>query len=205
MDSSEVLQLLAHNIEHPKLVEFLAQYQMSESFADRGWHHYQNPDKTLQLDFCSCTPKAFNKDYMQPVIDRFGNPVRFDKDLKRKERLFLTLVTFSQGFTGALPFNLSLNMDEASISETLQAAPIEIIDPIICGDDSAREIDYHICPYMLNFCTKEGEQEFVLMGFTWDWQVEVYNLYEQYPRYGKRKKKTRTYKEWRLEQQQNNG
>jgi len=47
MDSSQVLQLLAHNIDHPNVRDFLAQQQIGKYYAEAGWHHYQNPDKTL--------------------------------------------------------------------------------------------------------------------------------------------------------------
>jgi len=200
MDSSQVLQLLAHNIEHPKVLDFLSRYPMSEYYTEDGWHHYQNSDKTLQLDFCSCTPKAFNKNHMQPLIDRFGNPLALDENPKGKDRLFFAGVGFHPGFEGALPFDLTLDMDKDSVTQTLQTAPIEITSPIQMTEYSISGIQYHICPYILDIAYKNGELLHVYFSFTQDWQVEIHNLYEQYPDYGQRKSKTQRYKFWRSEQ-----
>jgi len=200
MDSSQVLQLFAHNIEHPNLRGFLVQHQMSEYYAEDGWHHYQNPDKTLQLDFCSCTPKTFNKNYMQPLIDRFGNPLALDENLKGKDRLFLASVGFYPEFSGALPFDLTLDMDKDSLTQTLQTAPIEITNPVQMTEYSISGITYHICPHSLDIVYKNDELSHFYFSFTQDWQVEIHNLYEQYPNYGQRKSKTQLYKFWRSEQ-----
>jgi len=57
---------------------------------------------------------------MQPLIDRFGNPLALDENLKGKDRLFLASVGFHPGFNGTLPFDLTLDMDDVEIAQMLQ-------------------------------------------------------------------------------------
>jgi len=186
MDSSEVLQLLAHSIKHPKVVDFFAQYKLKyiPESGERGQFAYQNSEKTLQLTFWACAPKSFREYHMQPVIDRYGNYLELEENGCGP---VFTKVEFNSEFKDRLPFNLSFDMDEAAITKMMQVAPAEIISP--CTTDKffidfwVSHIKYHRAPYLLDVAYRDGRVYWFEIALADSWQVEQLGLQAQYPGY----------------------
>jgi|GEM_PF-28993 len=184
-EGDNILQLFAHDIEHPKVVDFFAQHQLKyiEYSGERGQFAYQNPDKTLVLTFWGCSASSFRKFHMRPVIDRHGNKVEQWEDGGE----VFTEIQFNSGFKDRLPFNLSFDMDEAAIAQTLQTAPVEIKPPFSPNSDSidfsATHIKYHRYPCMLDVAYKNDRVCRYEIALTNNWQVEQFNLQAQYSGY----------------------
>jgi len=198
MNSGEVIQLLAKNIQHPDVSAFMQSQRMKVLNSDGGWHSHTNTDETLQFLFWSCSAKVFKKTYMQPLIDAQDSPEELNKSQKTTN-LFLTEIIFSPGFSGRLPFNLCFNMDKAAISQKLNTTRLRYSKGNNEQPPENHIIEYHCSPHILSFQYKNKKLQNLHIGFTQDWQVEIFNLYQQYPLYGQRKAKTRMYRFWRSE------
>jgi|GEM_PF-4156104 len=123
MDSSEILKLLSHHIQHPKMQNMMKKYLITERWWENDKYDYTDHENTICLSFVN--GKTFNKRYSLPLIGSFGNPLPVnEKTPKGDKHLFLKSISFRPGFKGNLPLGLSLNMDDIAISQILQAKPI---------------------------------------------------------------------------------
>jgi len=185
MDSAEIVKLLSHPIQHPKMQEMMQKYRITERWRENDKYDCTNHENTICLSFVN--GKTFNKRYALPLIDRFGNPLAANETPKGSNHLFLKSISFRPGFKGSLPLGLSLNMDDATISQIVQTKPIgnSIRKPSLQAlKNGITCITWHVCPYILLSVLHQGTKLHVFQfNLIENRQIEEYNLYANYPNY----------------------
>jgi len=198
MDSAEILKLLSHHIQHPKMQDMMQKYRITERWWEYDKYDYTHHENTMCLSFVN--GKTFNKRYALPLIDQFGNPLAANETPKSNKHLFLKSISFRPGFKGNLPCGLSLDMDDAAISQILQTKPIgsSIREPSLQAlENGITCIAWQVCPYILLHLLHSGIKRHVFQfSLIENWQIEKYNLYANYPNYVGRKHWYHYFKWW---------
>jgi len=197
-ESTRIAKLLSHHLQHPKIQEMMQKYRITERWWDNDKYDYTDHENTICLSFVN--GKTFNKRYALPLIDRFGNPLTANETPKDSNHLFLTSISFRPGFKGNLPFALSLNMDDAAVSQIVQTKPIgsSIREPSLQAlENGITCIKWHLYPYILLYVIHQGTKLHVFQfSLIENRQIEEYNLYSDYPDYVKKKSWYHYFKCW---------
>jgi len=187
MNSDNIIALFAHSIEHPQIGDFLLGINSSTESAAASAGSLNTKirikpcgllfglvrRKILESTVCSqrLTATAIIWCLNEAVI-RFLLKLNFILDLKVPCRLII-----------------SLDMNEAAITQTLQTPPIEIIPPSTTDkffiDFWVSHIKYHRAPYILDVAYRDGHVYWYEIALTDSWQVEKFNLQAQYPGYAR--------------------